>query len=72
VYDLKTRQRIARWDLAQQKVDPLVSIQVSNDDEPLLYGLTGTSDLVVMDTRSGTLRHVEKQIGNTSTLLVNP
>ncbi|WP_175721505.1 amine dehydrogenase large subunit [Burkholderia anthina] len=72
VYDLKTKQRVARWDLAQQKVDPLVSIQVSDDDKPLFYGLTGTSDLVVMDARTGKLQHVEKQIGSTPSLLVNP
>ncbi|RQR41767.1 MULTISPECIES: amine dehydrogenase large subunit [unclassified Burkholderia] len=72
IYDLKTKQRVARWDLAQQKVDPLVSIQVSEDDKPLFYGLTGTSDLVVMDAHSGKLQHVEKQIGSTPTLLVNP
>ena len=72
VYDLKSKQRVARWDLAQQKVDPLVSIQVSEDDKPLFYGLTATSDLVVMDARSGKLQHVEKQVGNTSSLLVNP
>ncbi|WP_446903762.1 amine dehydrogenase large subunit [Burkholderia sp. YIM B11467] len=72
VYDLKSKQRVARWDLAQQKVDPLVSIQVSEDDKPLFYGLTATSDLVVMDARTGRLQNVEKQIGNTSSLLVNP
>ena len=72
MYDLKSKQRVARWDLAQQKVDPLVSIQVSEDDKPLFYGLTATSDLVVMDARSGKLQHVEKQVGNTSSLLVNP
>ncbi|HGL5380619.1 amine dehydrogenase large subunit [Burkholderia orbicola] len=72
VVDLKSKQRVARWDLAQLKVDPLVSIQVSEDDKPLFYGLTATSDLVVMDARSGKLLHVEKQVGNTSTLLVNP
>ncbi|MDI9679280.1 amine dehydrogenase large subunit, partial [Burkholderia cenocepacia] len=72
VYDLKSKQRVARWDLAQQKVEPLVSIQVSEDDKPLFYGLTATSDLVVMDARTGALQHVEKQIGNTSSLLVNP
>ncbi|KWI48386.1 amine dehydrogenase [Burkholderia pseudomultivorans] len=72
VYDLQTKQRIVRWNLAQQKIDPLVSIQASEDDKPLFYGLTGTSDLVVMDARTGRLQHVEKQIGNTSTLLVNP
>ncbi|RQV07814.1 amine dehydrogenase [Burkholderia cenocepacia] len=72
VVDLKSKQRVARWDLAQLKVDPLVSIQVSEDDKPLFYGLTATSDLVVMDARSGKLQHVEKQVGNTSSLLVNP
>ncbi|MBN3818084.1 amine dehydrogenase [Paraburkholderia sp. Se-20369] len=72
VVDLQTRQRVARWDLAQQKIDPLLSIQVSADDRPLFYGLTPTSDLVVMDARTGKLRHVEKQVGNTSSLLVNP
>ncbi|MGP8470805.1 amine dehydrogenase large subunit [Burkholderia sp. PR2] len=72
VYDLKSKQRVARWDLAQLKVDPLVSIQVSEDDKPLFYGLTGTSDLAVMDAQTGKPQHVEKQIGSTSTLLVNP
>ena len=46
--------------------------QASEDDKPLFYGLTGTSDLVVMDARTGKRQHVEKQIGSTSTLLVNP
>lgn len=72
VFDLDTKKRIARWDLAQQKIDPLVSIQVSQDDKPLFYGLTATSDLVVMDARTGKLQTVEKQLGNSSTLLVNP
>ena len=72
VVDLQTKQRIARWDLAQQKIDPLLSIQVSADDKPLFYGLTPTSDLVVMDALTGTLLHVEKQVGSTSSLLVNP
>ena len=48
--DLKSKQRVARWDLAQ-KVDPLVSIQVSEDDKPLFYGLTATSDLVMDDAQ---------------------
>ncbi|WP_395068987.1 amine dehydrogenase large subunit [Paraburkholderia silvatlantica] len=72
VFDLDTKKRIARWDLSQQKIDPLVSIQVSQDDKPLFYGLTATSDLVVMDARTGKLQTVEKQLGNSSTLLVNP
>jgi methylamine dehydrogenase heavy chain len=72
VFDLDTKKRLARWVLAQQKVDALVSIQVSQDDKPLFYGLTATSDLVVMDARTGKLQNIEKQLGNSSTLLVNP
>jgi methylamine dehydrogenase heavy chain len=72
VFDTTTKKRIARWDLAKQKIDPFLSIQVSIDDKPLFYGLTPTSDLVVMDAQTGKLKHVEKQLGSTSTLLVNP
>jgi methylamine dehydrogenase heavy chain len=72
VFDTTTKKRIARWDLAKQKVDPLIAIQVSTDDRPLFYGITPTSDLVVMDAQTGKRKHVEKQLGSTSTLLVNP
>ena len=72
VYDVDSKKRVARWDLAKQKIDPLLAIQVSADDKPLLYGLTPTSDLVVMDAATGKRQHVEKQMGTTSTLLLNP
>lgn len=72
VYDVDSKKRVARWDLAKQKIDPLLAIQVSADDKPLLYGLTQTSDLVVMDAATGKRQHVEKQMGTTSTLLLNP
>ena len=72
VYDIESKKRVARWDLAKQKIDPLLAIQVSTDDKPLLYGLTPTSDLVVMDATTGKRQHVEKQLGTTSTLLLNP
>ncbi|MFL9945988.1 amine dehydrogenase large subunit [Paraburkholderia agricolaris] len=72
VFDLNTRTRIARWNLAQQKIGPLLSIQVSEDDQPLFYGITLTSGLVVMDAQTGKLKHIEEHVGNTATLLVNP
>ncbi|BBU29583.1 hypothetical protein BTHE68_33170 [Burkholderia sp. THE68] len=72
VYDTQSKKRVARWDLAKQKIDPLLSIQVSTDDKPLFYGLTPTSDLVVLDAATGKRQHVEKQLGSTSTLLLNP
>jgi methylamine dehydrogenase heavy chain len=72
VFDTQSKKRIARWKLAAQKIDPLLSIQVSDDDAPLVYGLTPTSDFVVMDAMTGKLRHVDKQLGTTSTLILNP
>ncbi|WP_232470946.1 amine dehydrogenase large subunit [Caballeronia hypogeia] len=72
VFDTESKKRIARWDLAKQKIDPLLAIQVSTDDKPVLYGLTPTSDLVMMDATTGKKQHVEKQMGTTSTLLLNP
>jgi methylamine dehydrogenase heavy chain len=72
VYDTESKKRVARWDLAKQKIDPLLAIQVSTDDKPFFYGLTPTSDLVVMDAMTGKRQHVEKQLGATSTLLLNP
>jgi methylamine dehydrogenase heavy chain len=72
VFDTQSKKRVARWKLAKQKIDPFLSIEVSADEKPLLYGLTPTSDLVVMDAATGKLRHVSKQLGTTSTLIVNP
>jgi methylamine dehydrogenase heavy chain len=72
VFDLATHKRLARWNLAEQKIDPVVSIQVSQDAQPQLRALTGTSDLVLMDGLTGKPRHVEKQLGSTSLLLLNP
>jgi methylamine dehydrogenase heavy chain len=72
VFDTQSKKRVARWKLAAQKIPPLLSIQVSDDDKPLLYGLTPTSDFVVMDAATGKLRHVDKQLGSTSSLILNP
>ncbi|WP_321912166.1 amine dehydrogenase large subunit [Paraburkholderia sp. J11-2] len=73
VFDLNTHKRIARWSLADQKIPPLVaSIQVSQDDRPLLFGLTLTGDLVVLDAQTGKLRYITQHVARTPTLLVNP
>lgn len=73
VWDLNTHKRVARWSLAELKIPPLVAaIQVSQDDHPLLYGLTLTSDLVVMDAQTGKLAYVTHHVASTPTLLVNP
>ena len=73
VFDLNTKQRVARCSLAQQKIDPLVTaIQVSEDDHPLFYALTIKADLVVMDAQTGKLSYVAPHVASRPTLLVNP
>jgi methylamine dehydrogenase heavy chain len=71
VFDTNSHQRVARWPLAPQKVASILAIQVSQDDSPLLFGATSGSDLAVFDARTGQLRHVEKQMGQTPWLILN-
>ncbi|RDU96371.1 amine dehydrogenase large subunit [Trinickia dinghuensis] len=72
VFDMKTHKRVARWKLADQKIDPLLSIQVSQDAHPLFYGITIASDVVIADALTGKVEHVVKQVGHTASLLLNP
>jgi methylamine dehydrogenase heavy chain len=72
VFDLATHQRLARWPMAAQKLSRVLAIQVSQDDAPLLFAATDQSDLGVFDALTGKLRHVEKQMGQTPWLLLNP
>ncbi len=70
VFDLATHRRIARWPL--QVEGRAVAIQVSQDAAPLLFAATDKADLAVYDALSGRLRHLEKQLGQTPWLLLNP
>jgi methylamine dehydrogenase heavy chain len=72
VFDMTTHQRVARWPLAVQKLAGVLAVQVSQDDAPLLFAATGHSDLAVFDALTGQLRHVEKQMGQTPWLILNP
>ena len=72
VFDTNTHQRVARWPLAAHKLDPAISIQVSQDDAPILFAASDHSDVAVFDALTGQLRHVEKQLGQTAWLLLNP
>jgi methylamine dehydrogenase heavy chain len=72
VFDTNTHQRVARWPLAAHKLDPAISVQVSQDDAPVLFAATDHSDVAVFDALTGQLRHVEKQLGQTPWLLLNP
>ena len=72
VFDMKTHQRLARWPLAPLKLAPAVAIQVSQDDAPVMFVATDKADVAVFDALTGHLRHVEKQLGQTPWLLMNP
>jgi methylamine dehydrogenase heavy chain len=72
VFDMKTHQRVARWPMSAQKVEPVVAIQVSQDDAPILFAATNHSDVAVFDALTGHLRHVEKHLGQTPWLMLNP
>jgi methylamine dehydrogenase heavy chain len=72
VLDLKSQKRLARWKLGAQKIAPVLAVQVSQDGQPQVSMLTATSDLILLDGLSGKLRHTEKQMGTTSSLLLHP
>ena len=72
VFDLATHRRIARWPLRPLKVAPVVAIQVSQDDAPLLFAATDNADLAVLDARTGRLRHIEPHLGQTPWMMLNP
>jgi len=71
VFDMATHQRVARWPIAAHKLTPLLAVQVSHDDAPLLFAATDTSDVAVFDALTGQLRHVEKKLGQTAWLILN-
>src|SRR5487761_444165 len=72
VFDIKTRRRIARWPLAALKLAPVVAVQVSQDQSPLLFAATDGADVVVLDARTGRLKHIEKNFGQTPWQILNP
>jgi len=72
VFDMKSHQRAARWSLSGQKLAPVLAIQVSQDGAPILFAATERSDVAVFDAFTGRLRHVEKRLGQTPWLMLNP
>jgi methylamine dehydrogenase heavy chain len=72
VYDLDTHQRLARWSLGSPNLKPVISVQITQDDKPLLFAITADSDVVIYDGLTGKLKHVEKQLGQTPWMMFNP
>jgi len=72
VFDLKSHQRTARWPLDIHESGAVVAVQVSQDAAPLLFLATEKSHLLILDARTGKLKHDEHHLGQTPQLLLNP
>jgi methylamine dehydrogenase heavy chain len=73
VFDLATHRRVARWPMQiGGGASRVLAVQVSQDASPVLFVATNASDVAVLDALSGRVRHVEKQLGQTPWLMLNP
>jgi methylamine dehydrogenase heavy chain len=72
VFDLKTHQRLARWPMAPLHLGAVTAAQVSQDEAPLLFAAGDGGAVAIFDALSGRLRHVDKNLGQTPWLFLNP
>jgi len=72
VFDIKTHQRLARWPLRATKISPVIAIQVSQDEAPILFAATMQADVAVFDALTGHLRHIEPKLGQSPWFFLNP
>ena len=72
VMDLKTHQRIARWPMKPLRLGPVSAVQVSQDAAPVLFAGTDDPGVAVLDALTGQLRHMDKNLGQSPWLLLNP
>jgi methylamine dehydrogenase heavy chain len=70
-FDTRTHGRVARWPVDPHRYGAVVAVQISADDQPLLFALTETSMLLVIDPQSGHIKHAEEKIGQSAWYLVN-
>ncbi len=52
VYDLDSHQRLSRWPVVRQKLLPMLTVSVTQDDNPLVFGSAGIG-LQAFDARTG-------------------
>jgi methylamine dehydrogenase heavy chain len=72
VFDMATHKRLARWPVHAAGLAAVLAIQVSQDPAPLLFAATATADVAVMDALTGHVKHIEKRLGQTPWMMLNP
>jgi methylamine dehydrogenase heavy chain len=70
VFDTTSHRRLARWPTG--KLGSVVAVQVSQDSAPLLFAASSDSSVAVLDALTGTVKHVEKHLGQTPWMMLNP
>jgi len=72
VIDNTTHRRIARWPIPTKEYGAVIAVDVSQDDQPILFAATEQSSVLTIDALTGKLRHVEKQLGQTPWVILTP
>ena len=72
VFDMAGHRRLARWPVQAAGLSRVLAVQVSQDPAPILFAATHAADVAVLDALSGKLRHVEKHLGQTPWMMLNP
>jgi methylamine dehydrogenase heavy chain len=70
VFDTASHRRLARWPVGT--LGTVVAVQVSQDSAPLLFAATDSSSVAVLDALTGRVKHVEKHLGQTPWMMLNP
>jgi len=72
VFDMATHKRLARWPMHAAGFNNVLAVQVSQDEAPLLFAATAKADVAILDALTGQVKHVEKHLGQTPWMLLNP
>ena len=72
VFDIATHKRLARWPVHASGLTNVLAVQVSQDAAPLLFAATANSDVAILDALSGQMKHLEKHLGQTPWMMLNP
>jgi methylamine dehydrogenase heavy chain len=72
VFDMAAHRRLARWPMHAAGLSRVLAVQVSQDPAPILFAATDAADVAVFDALNGKLRHVEKHLGQTPWMMLNP
>jgi methylamine dehydrogenase heavy chain len=72
VFDMATHKRLARWPVHAAGLANVAAIQVSQDAAPIVFAATATADVAVMDALTGHVKHIEKHLGQTPWMMLNP